>query len=270
MNSLTSTITGLKNGDIATVPSYTISPTYSGAAGVYAIIPGALTFAKAGNYSITYTNGVLCVNPKGNGAKKLRPSLDCVEEVPGGTGASRFIAHFSCINDNATPVYVPWGTDNNLSSATGLFDGSTLPKLFPPGTIYFHIPFDGTKLVWELRTYDTNKKTSTATNASSTSSRCPGITMARPEAETPPAGVKLTRAYPNPGHNSIVIESARDLKKDKTAVIFDAQGKTYVARIRKTTGANALELDISSLKPGVYFVRLNVEKGYETIRFEKL
>jgi hypothetical protein len=46
-------------------------------------------------------------------------------------------------------------------------------EIFPPGKTKFDIYFDGKKLIWTLRTFDINQKTSVATEASSTSSKCP-------------------------------------------------------------------------------------------------
>jgi hypothetical protein len=266
----TSTITGLKNGDQATVPSYTVNPEYLGAAGVYTIIPGALTFTKSINYVITYSNGILYVNPKGNGAKKLRPSLDCVEEVPGAPAGRQFIAHFSCINDNATPVFVKIGADNEMSSATGLFDASAQLEVFLPGVSRFNVPFDGTKLIWTLKTYETNKKTSTATNASSTSSRCPTLITRTVAIEPENQQAGSLRAYPNPARNSIRVETVSPMEMNSAIVILDAQGKTHPAQILKRIGGQSVEMNVIMLKPGVYFVRLPVAGGFETVKFIKL
>jgi hypothetical protein len=77
----TSTITGWKNNEQTTITS---GPTYSTpagcnqAAGVYPITVCCLNFPKKTNYNITYQSGLLYINPKGNGAKKIKPSLICV------------------------------------------------------------------------------------------------------------------------------------------------------------------------------------------------
>ncbi len=170
----TSTITGLRNGDNPTV-SYTLSPACTGAAGVYTIIPLLNPFANSINYTITYINNNLYINPKGTGAEDVDTYLQCIDD----RGASyipqnrRYVAHFYSKNTNSTPVYVPIGIDNKLSS-TGSFDGSQQPVVFLTGngTTSFNVPFDGTTLKWELRTYEVNTKVTESATANSSSVRC--------------------------------------------------------------------------------------------------
>jgi hypothetical protein len=79
----TSTITGFVNGganSILSGPNYTLAPVYCGVAGVYTIKPSGLVLVTPNNYSIGYTNGTLYVNPKGQGARKVKTQLLCVEE----------------------------------------------------------------------------------------------------------------------------------------------------------------------------------------------
>ncbi|MEP7143520.1 MAG: MBG domain-containing protein [Ferruginibacter sp.] len=166
----TSRITTLKAGDQPAV-AYTLSPSCTGAAGVYTIIPRLNNFANSKNYTISYVNGKLYINPKGWDAKKLRPYLDCVEQLSTGS----YIAHFYCINDNGTPVYVQVGSDNKLSSS-GSFESSQQPFIFVPGITRFNVPFDGSSLKWELKTYDCFTKTLTSASASASSGRCNSYT----------------------------------------------------------------------------------------------
>ena len=76
----TSTITGFKYKENTRVsgPQYTLSPAYAGAAGVYSITPSSLilTTQSQSNYSINYVPGTLYVNPKGPGAKNVKPKFD--------------------------------------------------------------------------------------------------------------------------------------------------------------------------------------------------
>ncbi len=154
----TSVITGLKYTDNPTV-THSLSPSCAGAAGVYTIIPLLTNFANSVNYTITYINSQLYINPKGSGADDVDTYLECVED----RGASytpanrRYVARFYAKNTNSTPVYVPIGVNNKLSS-TGSFDGSQQAVIFLPGngTTRFNVPFDGVQLKWELKTYEGN------------------------------------------------------------------------------------------------------------------
>jgi hypothetical protein len=271
--SFTGTITGLKNGDVANY-SYAVSG-YTGAAGVYPIVPTLVYFTKANNYTITVLNGNLYVNPKGANAKKLRPYLDCVEEVPGAPANRRYIAHFFCENTNATPVYVPIGIDNKITSR-GSFDASGQPVLFMPGTSRFDIPFDGAQLSWELRTYETNKKTSIAGVASSSSNKC----NFNYTTSTRQGGVSINtepliemnervELYPNPVKNRVLVKSPYSSINDKSLMLFDAAGRNYPVKVSKRVSEKQVELDLSSLVSGIYFLKMTVPDGYKTLRIIK-
>jgi hypothetical protein len=99
---------------------------------------------------------------------------EVVTNHPSGFG---YIAHFSYENPNSTPVFVPRGPDNQLTSE-GSFSGLQ-PELFNPGIGYFDIYFDGRKLKWVVRTYENNQNSSVATEASSSSARCPNNLTSR-------------------------------------------------------------------------------------------
>ncbi|MEJ7586607.1 MAG: MBG domain-containing protein [Ferruginibacter sp.] len=168
-----SIITGLKNGDDPTV-SYKLNPVCAGQAGVYTIIPLLDPFSNVLNYDIRYTNGKLYINPKGAWTKMLQPTLDCVEEISPG----RFIAHFSCKNENATPLFIAAGEDNKLSSA-GSFETAQQPSIFMPGITTWNVPFDGNALKWELKTYEGYHKVSSSALAAASSNRCNYFTSTR-------------------------------------------------------------------------------------------
>ena len=165
----TSTFTGLQNGDIPSGLLYTTSPNYSGSAGVYTINASGIEFAIPGNYEIAYLTGTLYVNPSTNLAKAIRPILRCVEEVKNNPNYT-FRARFEYQNDNSTPIFIAIGPENNII-ATGPYSG-TQPELFQPGGGSFEILFNGAKLTWTVISDDKGKKTSIASEASSTSTRC--------------------------------------------------------------------------------------------------
>ena len=113
---LTSTYTGFKNSDnagntLASGPVYTVSPAYSGKAGVYTITAtGIVQKQSPNNYSpVTYQPGTLYVNPKGGNSKNVKPSLDCVEPLTNDPNGYTFVAHYSANNPNATTIFVALG-----------------------------------------------------------------------------------------------------------------------------------------------------------------
>ncbi len=260
----TSTITGFMPGETPTV-KYTLSPQCAGSPGVYTIVTTLLPDNKLANYAITITNGKLYINPKGYGAKKLRPYLECVQLVSNPSNPSmRYIARFYCINDNSTPLYIPVGPDNKLSS-TGAFDGSAQPFLFAPGITRFSVPFSGTTLKWELKTYNSTQKTATSTSASSTSSRCNsgkiGIN-ALPAPEFEEAEEQWT-AYPNPARDIISVLTGDEAQKEFT--VYGVSGKQFKAPLLES-GNGRILVDISRLSPGIYYIRFRNGRSVKFIR----
>ena len=198
------------------------------------------------------------------GAKKLKPSLDCVEKVANG-----YIAHFAWENANSTPVFVPIGPDNKLT-ALGSYTGKQ-PELFNPGTGKFDIFFDGLKLIWELRTFEVNQKTSVATEASSSSAKCPGKSITSNNAAGQPTfKVGAMRSYPNPVLNKVTIQFDDNSGAIKTILgVYDAQGRRQVINQITRTTANSIVLNLGNLKPGWYTIRVMESDEVKTIKIIK-
>ena len=290
----TSVITGLKNNDNPTV-SYTLSPACTGAAGVYTIIPLLNPFANSSNYAVTYINNQLYINPKGNGADDVDAYLQCVED----RGASfvpqnrRYVARFFSKNTNNTPVYIPIGVNNKLSS-TGSFDGSQQPVVFLPGTgtTSFAVPFDGTSLKWELKSYEGNTLVTEYVIAKASSARC--STTGRSGLDTPDeneAAEKPVRVietiskqpvqpaqemttgnavlYPNPATDKVIITLQQGLLNDKSLFIYDVSGRACAVKISRRISGNSVELDVSGLANGLYLMRYKETGVVKAIRFVK-
>ena len=156
----TATYTSFYNGDQSTItcgPTFTLSPSCVGNAGVYTITPSNLSFTKSNNYIISFVTGTLYINPKGSGAKKILPSLVCVDTLIGHASGFPYVAHWKYVNTNSTPVFVTRGTDNSLTSSAS-YSGQQ-PELFNVGTGYFDIYFNGTSMTWTVKTYEGNTKT---------------------------------------------------------------------------------------------------------------
>lgn len=264
----TSTVTGIKYGDNPLI-GYSLNPSYTGAAGEYIITPAITNILLNLNYTISYSTGVLYVNPKGPGAKKLRPALDCVVDNPV-PGPFLYIAKFQCFNDNATTVYIPKGADNNITS-DGTFDAIIQPVIFRSGLTLFDVPFDGTRILWELKSYETNRKTSVATDASSNSKKCNNLL---PDSQGSALFIQTstirTKAalYPNPATNRIILNCGKPLLEELK--IYDVQGRLCQIKIIRSLPGWNTEINIASLHNGMYWIKLITEDGPQTIRFIKL
>ncbi len=271
------TFTTLKAGDKPCV-DYSLDAFCFGRPGAYAIIPVLKPFGNHASYDISYTNGTLYINPKGRGAMPLKPYLDCVEQ----TSTGGFIAHFYCINNNGTPVYIPAGADNLLSSS-GTFTNTVLPAVFMPGTTKVNVPFDGNTLRWALSAFDCYNKITLCATADGASNKCNVYTAGRvsgnqmisvnsqqdkmlPEAKSIyPAG--NINVYPNPVKNRAVVYFAND--KIIKPMLFDAYGKTHPLKVTRNISDHAIEIDLTGLTGGSYFIGVNLKEGFKTVRVVK-
>ncbi|HSB92146.1 MAG TPA: S8 family serine peptidase [Flavitalea sp.] len=269
----TSTITGFIGNDSATQilsgPTYSVAG-FNGKAGVYVIKPSALNLKSPGSYIITYDTALLYVNPKGNGAKKIKPALVCIQPVTNHPSGMPYVAHFSVTNDNRTVVKIPIGPNNSITPEGYI---GRQPEIFEPGTEYFDIFFDGNKITYTVVSYDVSQQAASASTASSTSSRCPNnfvpATVNKSEAfETAPE-IPIARIYPNPVRNKVVIQAAGSYRASDIKVT-DMLGKNYPVRVSEFNAGKSFQLDLTGLKPGRYVVLVNGAKGTELFNLIKL
>ena len=71
-------------------------------------------------------------------------------------------------------------------------------------------------------------------------------------------GIKL---FPNPSNGTISIEMAEDLKGNYQLEVQDLVGKTVAEKQLKLQSSNVLQIDLSYLPKGVYFLKLSNEKS---------
>jgi hypothetical protein len=205
------------------------------------------------------------VNPKGQGAKKIDVSLNCVDTVSNHPSGFPYLARFSWTNQNNTAVYVPLGPDN-FFTALGSYVG-TPPVLFPPGSGIIEIPFDGQKLIWTVKSMNGNQKTSAATEASSTSNKCAAhLTRG---IEVPVSGTESLVLYPNPTFGAVRIQSVEELPANTTVRVYDLLGKQHPVSFGFEDGNTGISLDMSALKEGIYLVKLSSASGEQIFRVVK-
>jgi len=197
----------------------------------------------------------LYVNPKGMGTKKIKPNLTCVDQLVNDPSGFSYVAHFSWQNLNSTTVFVPIGPDN-LITALGSYSG-TQPQLFPVGSGNFDIYFDGAKLTWTVTSYQGNQKTSAASDASSTSSKCHNRVDG---ATTDESGKYAVQLYPNPTSDLLTIETDQDIStSDVSVMVFDVLGTRYISQSFPDGVNDAIKLDLGNLGAGLYFMKLTID-----------
>lgn len=255
-------------------PLYTLNPlaTNPAKAGVYDIIPAGLVFSDYSNYNVpfNYIAGKLYVNPYGSSAKKVTIVLKCVEVLPNTLSGFKYIAHFSYNNSNATPVYVPIGVDNKITSVAAY--SGIQPTIFKPGVNYVDYYFNGQKLTWAIRTNEgVSKKTVSEVTAISSSTKCKALSESSINTliDLDIDAVASDKLYPNPATNTLWILSNDFTNKQKNITIMSTTGVMYQPKIKIHNGG-AIEIDISALQKGVYFIRMKEKDKIKTLSFIKL
>ena len=131
---------------------------------------------------------------------------------------------------------------------------------FQPGGGTFRVFFDGSDLSWILASRDNRRYVSNSASANSNSTKCTPNTKAAfistGAEEEPAVGSELT-AYPNPV-TSVVHLTMDHIETYKMIMVYDLSGKSYpVTSI--VNRDNMLEIDMSQLPSGPYYIRVVLE-----------
>jgi hypothetical protein len=249
--SFTATYSGFVGGQTASVvtsTTYTLSPNYTGQAGVYQIIVNA----TAANYTFTSVNGTLYVNPAGPGTKQVKPNFICYE-VLGSPDANGFthIAWFNYNNPNNAAVYIPIGPANSISGSP--HDGSQQPLLFMPGlSAPIPVPFMGTAITWQVTSNKNNGTTgSIPANSSNVVCTSPGVKNYQgPVVEEVRTEV---RVYPNPSTGKVFLDFTEGLAEGTRVEVYNTLGMKCAVAVERNAD-QLMGLDLSSLGHGMYFI----------------
>jgi hypothetical protein len=272
----TSTIVGLVNSEQITGINYSASTVNTSVAGVYDNTP-SLAAADFPNYSKIFIKGELYVNPYGPGSKKVKIKIECVELVANNPSGLNYVAHFSYDNKNNTPYYVPIGEDNEISAA-GVYSEKQ-PEVFLPDAHTFDIHFDGKPIRWTLTTNDKTTKSKEVTDAKSASDKCDDKTKEKSSKEDALTEGGITEVqklleksaiYPNPVRDKLTLTSATHIVSEQDVTVNDVSGRHVKLKGVRKISSNILEMEVSTLQRGVYFLRLKTIDGFKTFRFVKL
>jgi len=234
-------------------------------AGSYTIGQGTLNAGS--NYNFTVIEGTFYINPYGPGTKAIKPVLNCVVyQEDDGT----YIANFEYKNDNDADYFIPVGEDN-VFEVVG--DGSiefydpypdmveSQPTLFLKDGGEFQVKFSSeVEIRWILTSVNKNQKSSNATSASSSSTKCTGnlkSATVTSEVEEELLDPDLLMAYPNPVTNKVHI-TMKNIEIYKMIILYDFTGRSHpITSIDKRS--DQLEIDMAQLSPGHYFIRIEME-----------
>jgi hypothetical protein len=252
--------------------------------GSYTIVPRVVSGGSS--YTFTYLNGVLYNNPYGNNIKAVKPNLDCVEVGPFENGIQTFWANYSYANDNNVDVWIERGPDNYIQGPDGsivttvdginVLEGLT-PRIFLKGGGKFRIKFDGSKSIyWVVSSFEKRQKTSSGSIASSSSGRCnnyttgPVINSGRAISGNQTLNQQVpSRVYPNPFVGRVFVEGDFGSISEKDIKVLDVTGREYGIRATRKISATQVELDLSNLITGQYYIRVSTKTGAKVFRVMK-
>jgi hypothetical protein len=212
-------------------------------------------------------------------ARAIEPTLVCVEELSHDPSGFRYKAHFEYTNENYTSVYILAGSDNRLTS-TGSFSGQ-VPQLFPKGTNQFEVLFDGSPLTWTVKSYYFTQLRTNSATASSDSPRCQNNSSARTFPSISSSEPRIYNladelgeqvvAYPNPtvDYVNISISGITELPTAANISIVDQVGRNYTVKSNWQADNSILQLDLTNLDKGLYLIRINHNKGIQTLKIFK-
>ena len=208
---------------------------------------------------------MLYVNPFGPGTKNVKTSLICVEPIPADENGYTFIANFMYENPNSSPVYVPLGGDN-IITGTGKFENSQQPVLFMPGKGSWQARFNGNKITWALTTYNGTHKSSTASDASSSSNKCTKSASLLTSSNSLETGENAPiSVYPNPTSGIVNLVVAHSSQIDQGIIVTDISGRQVMSKIQSHPNGN-VQVDLSDLEKGIYLIRIKVDGQPKTVK----
>ncbi len=257
----TATYSGFLNGQTASVVtavSFSISPNYTGQAGVYQIIVNA----TAANYTFTSVNGTLYVNPSGPGTKQVKPTFICYQVQNPPVNGYTHVGYFNYDNPNSAPVYIPVGPKNAFSGSAR--DASLQPTLFLPGiSAPIAVPYMGGAITWQITSNKNNGTTgSIPANNSNVVCTSPGV-KSRPVIEEPALPTNDVRIYPNPSSGKVFVDFAQHGGAGALVEVYNALGARCPVHAAPSSGER-LVLDLSAQGTGLFIIRITHESGTET------
>jgi len=242
--------------------------------GPYTVMQGSLNINPEArdNYELTVIPGTFYINPYGPGTKAIKPVLNCVRQVDDDT----YIANFEYKNDNDAEYFISVGENNRFESLDDLefFESypnvpmESQPTLFKVGVWEFQVKFSSDdEIRWTLTSADKDQKSSNATSASSSSTKCTGnlksAAVATGIEEEEVLDPDQLVAYPNPVDDKLYI-SMKDIEHYNRIVLYDFAGRS-VPLISIDQRSDHLEIDMGHLPPGHYYIRLEMEQTTRVI-----
>jgi hypothetical protein len=177
-------------------------------------------------------------------------------------------------------MYVPYGSNNQITTGTGGKFSGQPPFIFTPGMGTFNVYFNGTTITWKLITPTKNGNSQSNASANASSPKCTipitfesvnlaTINMVNADVNQN-EGDKNLIPYPNPTKGLVQFNIPNSVITEKDVEVFGETGIRYFVTLHGNSANGKFSLDFSRLVNGIYLIRVKTNNGYKEYRIIKL
>jgi hypothetical protein len=220
-------------------------------------------------YDVTQVPGRLIINPSVGCNDRLQASDVCKVDNVTLTDYTwvTTLVKFTVFNSLDVPVYLKYDTRANQfkGNAQFIFASGSPTEIFVPGETVIEVYTDGGGLQLELITPGCNSASKSANG--SNANPCPVNLEAGMDLDAQVLGIEEVQsmAYPNPAIDYLNL-FVGDQEGQIDVQVFDTSGRMLISRDYGVTGLQEVQLDISALNPGFYFVKVGSAPPIQIIK----
>ena len=213
------------------------------------------------------SDGKLYVNPLVGCNDRLQAADVCKTDnvtLPDYTWVTTLVK-FTVINSLDVPIYVPVGPNNKFKGNAKFVIPGGHPSLFMPGATVIDVYTNGGGLQMEIITPGCNSASKSANG--SNANPCTVNLEASMDLDAQVLGIEEVQsmAYPNPAIDYLNL-FVGDQQGQIDVQVFDTTGRMLISRDYGVTGLQEIQLDISALNPGFYFVKVGKADPIQIIK----
>jgi hypothetical protein len=242
-----------------------------GDAGIYTITPVILNYNPLNYYVESIIPGTLYVNPIVGCNDKIQASDLCKEVINETIDGIVYttILRFEYTNSNDVPVYIELGSNNDFKTKGNTIQiiGSP-PELFQPGVHWFEVKTTGEDLQWQVKTPGCNNFSKSPNGSNADPCNGNEIPVDIIGTQTWNSQNLEVQVYPNPVHEQLTINISPEVFTDAEVDIqvFDIMGKKLQIHREEIVSNQKFELDMTKLRPGIYFVNVMNQSENRTFK----
>lgn len=138
-----------------------------------------------------------------------------------------------------------------------------------PGSDIFLVKFNCSKIIWTLSSYESDHKSSVASDAGIHSRKWKksGELLLYGSDDSIDSKAMIT-VYPNPVSGNVFIKISNQTLSSSDIYVYNVVGKQQLIPAFRTSDS-IVELGMSALNAGLYFIKVNIGDRFEILRIIK-